>query len=145
MVSKLTLIHETTSRPLPFVDETIAQKFLSCPKLSNDSTETSETDDIRTLQDCFQRYFKPEILSGENSFDCYYCRSLDQTQSRSLLVESSQKNKMAIIFSRKSLDGSNASDRFLPTSSGAARLSQTISNGSCRKTPPCENIHFFVF
>lgn len=81
MVSKLTLIQETTSRPLPFVDEIISQKFLSCLKLPSDTTENSGTDDIRALQDCFQRYFKPETLSGENSFDCYYCRSLDQTQS----------------------------------------------------------------
>jgi hypothetical protein len=83
MISKLTLIQETSSRPLPFVDESIAQKFLNCPKTKKDSTEMNETDNIKTLEDCFQRYFKPEILSGENSFDCYYCRSLDQTQSKS--------------------------------------------------------------
>jgi hypothetical protein len=86
MVSKLTLIHETSSRPLPFVDENIAQKFLNCHKNSKDSAETSETDDIRTLDHCFQRYFKPEILSGENLFDCYYCRSLDKTQSKFLSI-----------------------------------------------------------
>ncbi len=82
MVSKLTLIHETASRPLPFVDESIAQKFLNCSKTTKDSTIISETDNIKTLEDCFQRYFKPETLSGENLFDCYYCRSLDQTQSK---------------------------------------------------------------
>lgn len=82
MVSKLTLIHETSSRPLPFVDENIAQKFLSCSKTTKDSTTTDETDNIKTLEDCFQRYFKPEILSGENLFDCYYCRSSDPTQSK---------------------------------------------------------------
>jgi hypothetical protein len=85
MVSKLTLIHEPASRPLPFVDESIAQKFLNCHKKAKDSTEISEADDIRTLEHCFQRYFKPEILSGENLFDCYYCRSLDQTQSKCFL------------------------------------------------------------
>ena len=91
MVSKLTLIHETTSRPLPFVDENIAQKFLNCPKSSNASTENSETDDIKALHQCFQRYFKPELLSGENSFDCYYCRSLDQTQSKHIGFLSSKR------------------------------------------------------
>lgn len=85
MVSKLTLIHETASRPLPFVDESIAQKFLNCSKTITASTTTDETDNIKTLEDCFQRYFKPEILSGENLFDCYYCRSLDQTQSKSFI------------------------------------------------------------
>jgi hypothetical protein len=85
MVSKLTLIQETASRPLPFVDESIAQKFLNCHKKAKDYTEISEADDVRTLEHCFQRYFKPEILSGENLFDCYYCRSLDQTQSKCFL------------------------------------------------------------
>ncbi|UJR35643.1 hypothetical protein I4U23_028393 [Adineta vaga] len=84
MVSKLTLIHETTSRPLPFVDENLSQKFLNCPKTVKESVATSETDDIRTLEQCFQRYFKSETLSGENSFDCYYCRSLDRTQKKVL-------------------------------------------------------------
>ena len=81
MVSKLTLICETASRPLPFVDETIAENFLNCHKKTKDSITTDETDNIKTLEQCFQRYFKPETLSGENLFDCYYCRSLDQTQS----------------------------------------------------------------
>ncbi|CAF2759720.1 unnamed protein product [Rotaria sp. Silwood2] len=84
MVSKLTLIHETASNPLPFVDEGIAQKFLNCPKATNDSITTNETDDIKTLEQCFQRYFKPETLTGENLFDCYYCRSLDPTQKKVL-------------------------------------------------------------
>ncbi|CAF3378897.1 unnamed protein product [Rotaria sp. Silwood1] len=84
MVSKLTLIHETASHPLPFVDESIAQKFLSCPKATKDAIITNETDDIKTLEQCFQRYFKPETLSGENLFDCYYCRSLDQSQKKVL-------------------------------------------------------------
>jgi hypothetical protein len=97
MVSKLTLIHETASRPLPFVDESIAQKFLNCHKKAKDSNEISETDDIRTLNDCFQRYFKPEILSGENLFDCYYCRSLDQTQSKSYLFILRRKNRILFI------------------------------------------------
>jgi hypothetical protein len=97
MVSKLTLIHETASRPLPFVDESIAQKFLNCHKKAKDSNEISETDDIRTLNDCFQRYFKPEILSGENLFDCYYCRSLDQTQSKSYLFIFRRKNRILFI------------------------------------------------
>ena len=82
MVSKLTLIHETTSRPLPFVDESLSQKFLNYSKTVKESATTDETDDIHTLEQCFQRYFKPETLSGENSFDCYYCRSLDRTQSK---------------------------------------------------------------
>ncbi|CAF0759643.1 unnamed protein product [Rotaria sordida] len=84
MVSKLTLIHETASHPLPFVDESIAQRFLKCPKPIDDTITTNETDDIKTLEHCFQRYFKPETLSGENLFDCYYCRSLDQTQKKVL-------------------------------------------------------------
>ncbi|CAF0814196.1 unnamed protein product [Adineta ricciae] len=84
MVSKLTLIHETTSRPLPFVDESLSQKFLNCSKTVKESPITDETDDIHTLEQCFQRYFKPETLSGENSFDCYYCRSLDRTQKKVL-------------------------------------------------------------
>ena len=82
MISKLTLIHEATSRPLPFVDESISQKFLKCHKTRDQSIEINETDDIKTLDQCLQRYFKPEILSGENLFDCFYCRSLDQIQSR---------------------------------------------------------------
>jgi ubiquitin C-terminal hydrolase len=85
MVSKLTLIHETASRPLPFVDENLAQQFLSCNKTTRKgSIITNETDDIKGLEQCFQRYFKPETLSGENLFDCYYCRSLDQTQSKQI-------------------------------------------------------------
>lgn len=96
LVSKLTLIHETTSRPLPFVDENIAQTFLSCPKSSNASTENSETDDIKALNQCFQRYFKSELLSGENSFDCYYCRSLDQTQSKHFGFLSSKRKGCAL-------------------------------------------------
>ena len=82
MVSKLTLIHETSSRPLPFVDQTIAQKFLNCLKTTKNTSEITDTDNIKALADCFQRYFKPEILSGENLFDCYYCRSNDPTQSK---------------------------------------------------------------
>jgi hypothetical protein len=82
MVSKLTLIHETASRPLPFVDEIIAQNFLNCYKTTKDSIASDDTDNIKTLEQCFQRYFKPETLSGENLFDCYYCRSLDRTQSK---------------------------------------------------------------
>lgn len=80
MVSKLTLIHETSSQPLPFVDENIAKKFLTCHQTSSDSI-TTETDDIKKLDQCFQRFFKPETLSNENLFDCYFCRSLDQSQS----------------------------------------------------------------
>lgn len=82
MVSKLTLIHEKESRPLPFVDENIAQKFLNCFNSSNNSKIADDTENISTLEQCFQRYFKPETLSGENLFDCYFCRSLDQTQSK---------------------------------------------------------------
>ncbi|CAF3482047.1 unnamed protein product [Adineta steineri] len=84
MVSKLTLIHETASRPLPFVDENLAQKFLNCHKTVKNSSVPDETDNIKTLEQCFQRYFKPETLSGENLFDCYYCRSVDKTQKKVL-------------------------------------------------------------
>jgi len=120
MVSKLTLIHEPASRPLPFVDESIAQKFLNCSKTTKDSAIISETDNIKTLEDCFQRYFKPETLSGENLFDCYYCRSLDQTQS---------KNFRLIFFFlfkyqfRKSINRSNASNSILSTSTHITSLS----------------------
>ncbi|CAF1256793.1 unnamed protein product [Rotaria magnacalcarata] len=83
MVSKLTLIHETASYPLPFVDRTIAQKFLDC-RTSKNSITPNETDGIKKLEQCFQRYFKSETLSGDNSFDCYYCRSFDKTQKKVL-------------------------------------------------------------
>ena len=80
MVSKLTLIHETSSRPLPFVDEHIAQQFLTCNRTG--TTTSAETEDVKTLEHCFQRYFKSELLSGDNSFDCYYCRTLEHGQSK---------------------------------------------------------------
>ena len=80
MVSKLTLIHETSCRPLPFVDERVAQQFLTCNPTA--ATTSSEAEDIKTLEHCFQRYFKIETLSGENSFDCYYCRSQNPGQSK---------------------------------------------------------------
>lgn len=82
MVSKLTLIHETTSRPLPFVDASLSQKFFNDTQTAKDSAVTDDGDSIRTLEQCFQRYFKPETLTAENRFDCYYCRSLDRTQSK---------------------------------------------------------------
>ena len=81
MVSKLTLIHETSCRPLPFVDECLAQQFLACNPSAN-KTGDETTEDIKTLEQCFQRYFKSETLSGENSFDCYYCRSQNPGQSK---------------------------------------------------------------
>ena len=82
MVSKLTLIHETSSRPLPFVDASTAEQFLNCHLKKGDAATADEAEDIRTLEHCFQRYFKPETLTGENSFDCYYCRSLEKGQSK---------------------------------------------------------------
>jgi hypothetical protein len=78
MVSNLTLIHETSSRPLPFVDRCLAQQFLNCKQ---NVTNTDETEVIQTLEHCFDRYFKIETLTGENSFDCYYCRSLHPEHS----------------------------------------------------------------
>ena len=80
LVSSLTLIHENASRPLPFVNESIAQQFLNVNQIK--SQENDEISEIKTLEDCFHRYFKMETLSGENSFDCYYCRSLDKEQSK---------------------------------------------------------------
>ncbi len=119
MVSKLTLIHETASRPLPFVDESIAQKFLNCSKTTKDSAINSETDNIKTLEDCFQRYFKPETLSGENLFDCYYCRSLDQTQSKNFKL-----NYFLFKYQfRKNINRSHTSNSILSTSTHITSLS----------------------
>ena len=86
MVSKLTLIHETSCRPLPFVDERIAQQFLTCNQTTTttaiSTSNPEETEEIKSLENCFQRFFRCETLTGENSFDCYYCRSLEQGQSK---------------------------------------------------------------
>jgi len=114
MVSKLTLIHETASRPLPFVDESIAKKFLNCHKTTKDSITTDETDNIKILDQCFQRYFKPETLSGENLFDCYYCRSLDQTQSTIDCIF--LLTFFYLFIFRKSINRSNSSNSIFSTS-----------------------------
>lgn len=90
MVSKLTLIHETSCRPLPFVDERIAQQFLMCNQ-TNETKNSEDAGEMKTLDNCFQRFFRCETLSGENSFDCYYCRSLEQGQSKSNLFISFER------------------------------------------------------
>lgn len=125
MVSKLTLIHETSCRPLPFVDERIAQQFLMC----NETKNSEDAGEMKTLDSCFRRFFRCETLSGENSFDCYYCRSLEQGQSKSNCFISFKR----LIFSvfRTCADRSNTTNNFLPTSTDFTHFSQTISNGLC--------------
>ena len=129
MVSKLTLIHETSCRPLPFVDEHIAQQFLMCNQ-TNETKNSEDAGEMKTLDNCFQRFFRCETLSGENSFDCYYCRSLEQGQSKSNLFISFER----LIFSvfRTCIDRSNTTNDFLSTSTDFTHFSQTIPNGSYR-------------
>ncbi|CAF0749235.1 unnamed protein product [Didymodactylos carnosus] len=88
MISNLTLIsfkqESSPSKPLPFVNDTDAQRFLLCGNAREQETTEKNTDEIDSLERCFQRHLEKEKLSKDNLFDCYHCRSLTKDQSKVL-------------------------------------------------------------